>query len=276
MPNKWRSFDTNMESNSAFTSIHRFERLECRVQPAQRMSGFRDQREEDAMAPQLITFEDSALIKLALAGQTECFTVLTDRHLPTVRRRIAAMVPNTTDADDVLQEALLKVWRYLSTFRAQSSFCTWMTRVAINEALQSYRREQRRPVCQALGDFDTFASANESPLQSLARAEATQAVRQAIVELPAKYREVLVLRELEQLSERETAQSLQSSIPAVKTRLFRARLMLRTALQRSKIQGWTRIGAVGRVVSPRRAGKRHNAAAGATKDAGAKGSGTES
>ncbi len=123
------------------------------------------------MAPPLATFEDSTLIKLALAGQTECFTILTNRHLPAVRRRIGSIVPNTTDADDLLQDVLLKVWRHLSTFRSESTFRTWMTRVAINEALQSYRRGQSRPICQALGDFDTFASSTESPLQTLTRAE---------------------------------------------------------------------------------------------------------
>src|SRR5258706_16143342 len=178
------------------------------------------------MVPPLTSFEDDALIKLTLAGQTECFTVLTNRHLPAVRRRIGSMVPNTTDVDDLLQEALLKVWRHLSTFRSESSFRTWMTRVAINEAMQYYRRKQRRPICQAVGDFDTFVSPNESPLQSLARAETLQVVRKAVVELPAKYRQVLILREFDQLSEREAAQSLHSSIPAVKKRLFRAPVML--------------------------------------------------
>jgi RNA polymerase sigma-70 factor (ECF subfamily) len=186
------------------------------------------------MAPPLSTFEDSALIRLALAGQAECFTVLMNRHLPAVRRRIGSIVRNTADVEDLLQEVLLKVWRHLSTFRAQSSFRTWMTRVAINEALQSYRREQRRPICQPLGDFDSFASPDESALQCLTRAEAIRVVRKAVVELPSKYRQVLILREFEQLSVVEIAQSLRSSIPAVKTRLFRARVML----QRSRIQDW--------------------------------------
>jgi RNA polymerase sigma-70 factor (ECF subfamily) len=186
----------------------------------------------------LATFEDNALIKLALAGQTECFTVLTNRHLPAVRRRIGSIIRNTTDVDDLLQEVLLKVWRHLSTFRAESTFRTWMMRIAINEALQSYRREQRRPMCQAFGDFDTFVSPNESPLQSLTRAETTKVVRRAVVELPAKYRQVMILREFEQLGPREIAQSLQSSIPAVKTRLFRARLMLLAALQRTRVRDW--------------------------------------
>ena len=180
----------------------------------------------------LATFEDNALIKLALAGQTECFTVLMDRHLATIRGRIGSMVRNAADADDLLQEVLLKVWRHLATFRSESSFRTWMTRVAINEALQSFRRERRSPFCQAFGDFDAFASHSELPLQSLTRAETTRIVRKAVVALPAKYRQVMILREFQQLSTREIAQSLHSSIPAVKTRLFRGRLMLQAALER--------------------------------------------
>jgi RNA polymerase sigma-70 factor (ECF subfamily) len=153
-------------------------------------------------------------------------------------KEIASMVGNPTDAEDLLQEVLLKVWRHLSTFRSESSFrTTWMTRVAINEALQFYRRERCRPTCQPIGDLDAFASQSESPHQSFARVQTTQAVRNAVVRLPDKYRQVLILRDLEQLSARETAQRLQSSIPAVKTRLFRARLMLSAAIGRSRIRG---------------------------------------
>jgi RNA polymerase sigma-70 factor (ECF subfamily) len=211
--------------------------LHVHVIPAEKHS-CRLRDEGDAMASPPTTLEDSALIELALAGQTECFTVLTNRHLPAVRRRIGSIIRNTTDVDDLLQEVLLKVWRHLSTFRAESTFRTWMMRIAINEALQSYRREQHRPICQAFGDFDTFASPNESPFQSLTRSETAKVVRRAVVELPAKYRQVMILREFEQLSPREIAQSLQSSIPAVKTRLFRARLMLLVALQRKRIRDW--------------------------------------
>ena len=184
------------------------------------------------MVPLLATLKDSALIKLALAGQTECFAVLTNRHLPAVRRRIGLIVPSTTDADDVLQESLLKVWCHLSTFRSECNFRTWMTRVAINEALQSYRRERKTRICQALIDLDTFASPNESPVESITRAETTRIVRRAVVELPAKYRQAVALRYLEQHSLRETAQWLHSSVPAMKSRLFRARLMISAALRR--------------------------------------------
>ncbi len=186
------------------------------------------------MSPPLATFEDNTLIKLTLAGQVECFKVLIDRHLAAVRKRIYSMARNAADADDILQEVLLKVWRHLATFRSESSFRTWVTQVAINEARQSYRRERSRSACQPLRDLDAFASPGESPHQTLARAEVTQAVRSAIVGLPAKYREVLILCDLDQLSTRETAQWLKASIPAIKTRLFRGRLMLLAALQSSR------------------------------------------
>ena len=189
------------------------------------------------MTPSLASFEDSVLIELALAGQSQCFTVLMDRHLVAVKRCIGSMVQNTADSEDLVQEVVLKVWRHLSTFRSESSFRTWLIRVAINEALQSYRRERSKPLCQALGDCDALASHSESPHQSYARLEMAQAVHGAVAELPAKYRQVLTLRDLEELSAQETALRLQSSVPTVKTRLFRARLMLLAALRRSTMRG---------------------------------------
>jgi RNA polymerase sigma-70 factor (ECF subfamily) len=188
-------------------------------------------------AKKIATSEDSTLIALALAGQTECFAALVDRHLAAVRRRIAFMVRDAADVDDLLQEVLLQVWRHLATFRSESSFRTWMTRVAINEVLQSHRREQRRPLWGAVRDLDAVASPAESPHQSLARVEVTQSVHSALVRLPEKYKRVLILRDLHELSARETAEFLHSTIPAVKTQLFRARIQLRAALRRSMVPG---------------------------------------
>jgi RNA polymerase sigma factor (sigma-70 family) len=95
----------------------------------------------DTMTPTLATFEDRTLMQRTLAGQSDCFAALIDRHLAAVKRRIGSMVQNPADREDLLQEVLLKVWLHLSAFRAESSFRTWITRVAINEAMQSYRRE---------------------------------------------------------------------------------------------------------------------------------------
>lgn len=189
------------------------------------------------MTPHLATMADSILIELTLAGQTECFAVLIDRHKGAVKRRINSMVQNQADADDLFQESLLKVWHHLPTFRSESSFRTWMTRVAINEVLQAYRKEKHRPICISPGDLDVLTSHDESPYQSVARVEIKRAVRHALKGLPVKYSKVLILRDLEQLSTQQTAQRLQSNIPTVKSRLFRARVKLLEALQRSGVRG---------------------------------------
>jgi RNA polymerase sigma-70 factor, ECF subfamily len=201
--------------------------------------------------------DDGALIKMALAGETECFAVLMDRHLGALKRCIGSMVRSGSEADDLLQDALIKVWCRLSTFRSEASFRTWMTRVAINEVLQSYRRDGRRPVCQILGDLDELPSSDESPQRHLIRIEATKAVRKAVEGLPERFREPLILRDLEQLSTEETAQSLQSTVPAVKSRLFRARLMLAAALQGSRVRG---VPSGGRTDNPRTAACFHGMA----------------
>jgi RNA polymerase sigma-70 factor, ECF subfamily len=188
----------------------------------------------------IATIDDSTLIKLALAGQVECFAALMDRHIAAVRRRILSMVRNTDDTDDLLQEVQLKVWCHLSAFRSECTFRTWVIRVAINEVLQSYRREKRRAVCQPLIDMDVLPANNESPHMSFVRAETAEMVRRAVSKLPPKYRQVLFLRDLQEFTERETAHSLELSIPAVKSRLLRARLKLLTALRRSTNQGLAR------------------------------------
>jgi RNA polymerase sigma-70 factor (ECF subfamily) len=107
-----------------------------------------------------------------------------------------------------------------------------MTRVAINEALQCYRRKRSSHAYQPGSDFDVFVSPNDSPYQSLARQQTSQVLRKAIVKLPSKYREMVILRDLEQLSLSETSERLQLSASAVKSRLYRARLMLSIALKR--------------------------------------------
>ena len=183
------------------------------------------------------SFDDSTLITRALAGQAECFATLMDRHIAVVKRRVYFMVRNAHDADDLLQEVQLTVWRRLSTFRFESSFRTWIIRVAINEVLQLYRREKRRSVCQPLTDLDFLPARDDSPHQSLARIETAETVRRAVAKLPSKYRQVLILRDLHELGERETARFLELSVPAVKSRLLRARLKLLAVLRQSGNHG---------------------------------------
>ncbi len=189
------------------------------------------------MTTQFATLKDSELIQLTLAGDNDCFTALIDRHLQAVKRRITLIARRGIDVDDLLQETLLKVWRHLSTFRSEATFRTWMTRVAINELLQSHRRSGVRPHYEVFSTLDRIASPQESPLELLTRVETSETVRGAIALLPTKYRQVVIHRDFEQLSIKETARSLAATIPAIKIRLFRARRMLATVLNDGECRG---------------------------------------
>jgi DNA-directed RNA polymerase specialized sigma24 family protein len=113
--------------------------------------------------------DDSVLINLVLAGDTECFGVLMDRHLAALRGRIRKMTRSVSDADDIMQEVQLKIWRRLGSYRSEASFRTWMTRVAINEALQFYRKANRAPHAHDRTELAEVTSPRESPLQACVR-----------------------------------------------------------------------------------------------------------
>jgi RNA polymerase sigma-70 factor (ECF subfamily) len=174
--------------------------------------------------------EDRALINSALNGNEDCFGVLMDRHLRTVRGRIQGMTRCTSDADDIMQEVQLKIWRHLRSYRSDASFRTWMTRVAINEAVQFYRKANRVPLVNAPSALAELTSPGESPLQACVRAELTERLKAAVARLPAKHKRVVVLHNLQELSLQETAQELQTTTPAVKAQLFRAKAALVRAL----------------------------------------------
>jgi RNA polymerase sigma-70 factor (ECF subfamily) len=183
------------------------------------------------MISYLAACADAVLIQMAIAGRNDCFSLLMDRHLAAVKRRLRFMVSNEADLEDVVQEIQLKAWQHLATFRAESSLRTWMTRIAINEACQLYRRAKRKCLCEPL---DEGIALPEEPVdQRLLRAEATAALRCAVAKLPGKYQEVLMLRDLCELGGEETAERLHTTVPAIKSRLFRARLMLSTELRKS-------------------------------------------
>jgi len=188
----------------------------------------------------LALFSDRDLIRLTLGGQTDCFTALMDRHLSAISRCIGFMLHGNAAAEDLTQEVVLKAWRFLSAFRAESSFRTWLTRVAINEVRQFQRRE-RASRFQELSGPDVLASPDESPYECFARTQRSEAVRAVVTSLPPRYREVVMLRELEELSMLEIAERLRCTVPAVKSRLFRGRSMLLAGFRNHRPQPAKRI-----------------------------------
>jgi RNA polymerase sigma-70 factor (ECF subfamily) len=194
------------------------------------------------------TTREQDLIARVQRGQNELFYELVR---PYERRSYAAafsILRNEADAEDVVQEAMLKAFANIRQFRAEARFSTWLIQITVNEALMRRRRE-RTVVMEGIDDHRNseeetgyapreFADWREIPSESLERKEVRQKVAQALASLDRKYREVFVLRDVEQLNIQETAEALGISVASVKTRLLRARLMLRDLLAGGWGQGW--------------------------------------
>jgi RNA polymerase sigma-70 factor (ECF subfamily) len=150
------------------------------------------------------------------------------------------MLGNQQDAEDVTQDVLLQVVRKLNTFRGESQFPTWLHRVTVNAALAHRRKRARREekqLADPLEQFDEHGKHSNHvrpwlhrPDQPLMDEERKQVIEKAISELPEPYRDVLVLADVEQLANAEIGEMLSLSVAAVKSRLHRARLMMRDLL----------------------------------------------
>jgi len=189
---------------------------------------------------------EQELIARVQRGQNELFYELVQPYERRVYAAAMAILRNEADAEDCAQEAMLKAFANLRRFRAESRFSTWLIQITVNEALMRRRRE-RTVAMEGLDDRRDeetdyvprdFADWREIPSEALERKEVRERLAQALASLDRKYREVFVLRDVEQLNIQETAEVLGISVASVKTRLLRARLMLRDLLAGGWEQGW--------------------------------------
>ena len=180
---------------------------------------------------------DVALVEAAREGDMNAFEELVHRHGRRVYRTLAAILGDPEEARDAMQDTFLKAFNCLSSFEGRSKFATWLLTVAANGGLQRLR--ERKP----MESLDAAASESgedfrprqvqawtDNPEQKYAKLEMQRIVEQEVRKLPAKYRVVVVLRDIEQISTEEAASVLGLGVPALKARLLRARLMLREAL----------------------------------------------
>src|ERR1700758_3132595 len=184
--------------------------------------------------------EELSLVQAAKRGDDSAFEELVRRYDRNVFRIAQHITQNREDAEDVVQEAFLKAYGNLSKFQEQSKFYTWLVRIAVNEALMKLRR--RRPERTVSLDEDVkteddslpreVADWSPNPEQQYSQAELRDILTRTIQGLPPSFRTVFVLRDVEGLSTEETADALDLSIPAVKSRLLRARLQLRERLNK--------------------------------------------
>jgi RNA polymerase sigma-70 factor, ECF subfamily len=182
---------------------------------------------------------EQALIRRVQAGEGEAFYELVRPYERAVFLAAVAIVKNDADAEEVAQEAVLKAFKALGSFRQESKFSTWLIQITINEAKMKLRKD-RRHLYESIeqgqesdeGDYipREFADWREIPSQALERHELRDALTRALESLPEKYRTILILRDVNHLSITETAQILDLSEANVKTRLSRARLQMRDVL----------------------------------------------
>ncbi|HEX8924137.1 MAG TPA: sigma-70 family RNA polymerase sigma factor [Terriglobales bacterium] len=186
------------------------------------------------------TSDETVLVDAARAGDVSAFEKLVRRYDRNVFRIAQHITQNREDAEDVVQDAFLKAYQNLAQFQGQSKFYTWLVRITVNEALMRLRR--RRPERMVSIDEDVkteedsmpreIADWSPNPEQLYNQAELKEILGKTIQGLPPSFRTVFVLRDVEGLSTEETADALDLSVPAVKSRLLRARLQLRERLNK--------------------------------------------
>jgi RNA polymerase sigma-70 factor, ECF subfamily len=189
------------------------------------------------------------LIGRVCGGDQEAFYELVRPHERSIYIAARSVLENDADAEEAAQEAVLKAFTHIREFRAESNFGTWLIQITINEARMKLRKQHRylydsldKPRLDDEGDYwpSDYADWREIPSEALERKELRAALNKALYSLAPKYRQVLMLRDFQQLSVAETAQVLGISEANVRTRLLRARLQVRDALAPGFDGSWSR------------------------------------
>ena len=190
---------------------------------------------------------EQSLVARIRNGESSLFAALVKPYERRVYVAALALLRNEADAQDAAQEAILKAFTHLRQFRGESRFSTWLIQITVNEA-RMRRRRQHSELFEPTGDLQyeeegaytprEFADWREIPSEALEKSEIRALLAKALGSLAQKYREVFLLRDVEHVSIEETAQVLDISVASVKTRLLRARLMLRDILAPMLVDGW--------------------------------------
>jgi len=190
---------------------------------------------------------ESSLIARICKGESSLFATLVKPYERRVYVTALALLRNDADAQDVAQEAILKAFANLRQFRGESKFSTWLIQITVNEVRMRQRKQHAQlfePLVESNDEEEgtytprDFADWREIPSEALERSEIRTLLAKALASLAQKYREVFILRDVEQMSIEEAAEVLNISIASVKTRLLRARLMLRDILAPDLANGW--------------------------------------
>jgi RNA polymerase sigma-70 factor (ECF subfamily) len=188
-------------------------------------------------APKALPVPDEELVRRVQAGNNEAFEELVKRYERKVYNIAYRLMGNERDASEVLQDAFLRAYRFLPKFQFKSSFFTWLYRIATNVSLTKLRKREKVQLvsidepANADGDLPLeIPDYRYNPEKMMKQRQLREALQKAVDELPPDYRSVVVLRDLEGLSNEEVSKVLSLSVAAVKSRLHRGRLELRKVL----------------------------------------------
>ena len=186
------------------------------------------------LQPAFSELSDEEVVSRILKGEIALFEVIMRRYNQRLYRVARAILRNDGDAEDVVQDAYVRAYEHLAQFAGKAAFSTWLTRIAIHEALARKRRNGRLEELEAMQKKDASNSilkaSGPNPESQSAQHETRQLLEESIEALPADYRTVVVMRDVEEMNVAETAAILDVSEALVKTRLHRAHAMLRKQL----------------------------------------------
>lgn len=186
---------------------------------------------QSALAPQpLPELSDEEIARRVVAGEAELFELLLRRYNQRLYRVVRGIVPDDAEAEDVLQDAWVRAFAHLATFRGEARFSTWLARIAAHEAFARAKRRRRFVGLEPEAEESLRASELADPERAAASLELRRVLERVVGAMPPGYRSVFMLREVEGLSTAETAACLELSEETVKVRLHRAKARLRTDL----------------------------------------------
>ena len=177
---------------------------------------------------------DEEVVRRVLDGETALFEILMRRYNQRLYRVSYSILRDDAEAEDVMQDAYVRAFQHLKQFAGRAKFSTWLTRIAVHEALARAERRRRYEAldgyAESQGETMIFASGGPNPEQEVSAAQTNSMLEAAILALPGNYRTVLMMRDIEVLSTSETAEALELTEENVKVRLHRARALLRREL----------------------------------------------
>jgi RNA polymerase sigma-70 factor, ECF subfamily len=180
------------------------------------------------------SWTDQEVVERVKAGDTALYEIIMRRYNQRLYRITRAILRDSSEAEDVMQDAYVRAYQYLHQYAGDALFSIWLTRIAVHEALRRLRLRKRN---QQLEDFEhdeegsmSAVESSPNPEQRATIAETGQLLEEAILDLPARYRTVVMMRDVEQMSTAETAAALQLSEENVKVRLHRGHTMMRSWL----------------------------------------------